>query len=91
MVTVRSLMSNTDISINLLTLAEVASILKVSKLTVHRMVKKGAATSNQGWKPMANFGKSIGEMDRTRRSLQTLVADNRQQNGIDHAIVLHLS
>lgn len=34
-------MSNTDISINLLTLAEVASILKVSKLTVHRMVKKG--------------------------------------------------
>jgi excisionase family DNA binding protein len=33
--------NNTDLSINLLTLSEVASILKISQKTVQRMIHKG--------------------------------------------------
>ena len=36
-----SLMENTDTSIKLLTLREAASILKISKRTLHRMIQTG--------------------------------------------------
>jgi excisionase family DNA binding protein len=36
-----SLMENTDTSIKLLTLSEAASILKISKRTLHRMIQTG--------------------------------------------------
>jgi len=36
-----SLTENTDRSINLLTLSEAASILKISQRTLHRMIRKG--------------------------------------------------